>query len=70
MSFRREKYVDKGGPNGGNGGKGGDIYLRVNPHLKSLIDFSLRCDLHGRFRLRVHGRGITEQDGTQGGERR
>ncbi len=37
-SFRREKYVAKGGPHGGNGGKGGDVIIMVNPHLNSLID--------------------------------
>lgn len=42
MSFRREKYVPFGGPDGGNGGKGGDVYLRVSPHKKSLLDLSYR----------------------------
>jgi GTP-binding protein len=37
-SFRREKFIPKGGPDGGNGGRGGNIYLKVNDALNSLID--------------------------------
>src|SRR5207342_2127063 len=33
VSFRREKYVPKGGPDGGDGGDGGSVWLRVNPHV-------------------------------------
>ncbi|MDR3253609.1 MAG: GTPase ObgE [Endomicrobium sp.] len=40
ISFRREKYVPYGGPNGGNGGKGGDIYLEGDPHKTTLLDLS------------------------------
>ncbi|MCP5542233.1 MAG: GTPase ObgE [Akkermansiaceae bacterium] len=39
VSFRREKYVPKGGPDGGDGGKGGDILLEVDPHTDNLRSF-------------------------------
>jgi GTP-binding protein len=42
VSFRREKYIPKGGPDGGNGGRGGDIVFQANPQLTTLLDFKYR----------------------------
>ena len=39
ISFRREKYVERGGPDGGNGGRGGDIIFEAANDLNTLIDF-------------------------------
>ena len=38
-SFRREKYIPFGGPDGGDGGKGGDIYFKINLNVNTLVDF-------------------------------
>lgn len=42
LSFRREKYVPLGGPDGGNGGNGGSVLLEADPHLVTLLDFHYR----------------------------
>jgi len=42
VAWRREKYVDKGGPAGGNGGKGGDVYLRATEDMTTLMDFKFQ----------------------------
>lgn len=45
VSFRREIYVDKGGPDGGDGGRGGDVVFRATDNLNTLIDFRYKPEL-------------------------
>jgi GTP-binding protein len=55
VSFRREKYVPRGGPDGGDGGDGGSIYLEADPALTTLLDFHYQRHYHAPRGL--HGQG-------------
>ncbi len=55
VSFRREKFVPFGGPDGGDGGKGGDVYLIADPHINTFIHFKKRS--HFKAESGQHGRG-------------
>ena len=55
MSFRREAYVPKGGPDGGDGGDGGSVYCVADAQLSSLIDY--RYKHHFRAERGTHGQG-------------
>lgn len=63
IAFRREKYIDMGGPDGGNGGRGGHVYIEAVDNLNTLIDF--RYTQHFRAGVGVHGSGAncTGKDG-------
>ncbi len=63
MSFRREKYVEFGGPNGGDGGAGGDVILRAVGNLNTLIDY--RYAPHIKAERGAHGEG-SDRTGARG----
>jgi GTPase len=56
-SFRREKFIPKGGPDGGDGGRGGSVYVRVNPDLNTLLPFHYQQ----HFKAQHGGAGASNQ---------
>jgi GTP-binding protein len=66
MSWRREKFIDKGGPDGGDGGNGGSVYLQSDHNLNTLANFrhspliTAKDGENGR-RQRRHGKSGTDQ---------
>jgi GTP-binding protein len=63
LSFRRERFIPKGGPDGGDGGKGGDVILQADAQLATLLDFSYPQQF--RAGRGVHGKG-KDQTGKNG----
>ncbi len=63
VSFRKEKYIEFGGPNGGDGGKGGDIICKTDNNLNTLIDF--RYQQHFKAKKGQDGKG-KNQTGSNG----
>ncbi|MCA3599642.1 MAG: GTPase ObgE [Methylobacterium sp.] len=63
VSFRREKFIEFGGPDGGDGGKGGDVWVECADGLNTLIDyryqqhFKAKVGMHGMGRNRAGGKG-------------
>ncbi len=62
-SFRREAFVPKGGPDGGDGGRGGDVILRANRNVDSLIDILYRNRLFAEDGVPGRGKKMVGRDG-------
>jgi GTP-binding protein len=65
VSFRREKFVPRGGPNGGDGGHGGSVFLVASPHLNTLVNFRFHPEFHAR--RGGHGEG-SNRHGSNGAD--
>jgi GTPase len=63
MSFRREKFVPKGGPDGGDGGRGGDVRFRVRQNLTSLLPFKFKAHFKAGNGQQGAGRNMHGKNG-------
>jgi GTP-binding protein len=64
VSFRREKFIPRGGPDGGDGGKGGDVILVPSPRKRTLYDFKFRNHLKAKNGAGGQGRNKSGRKGT------
>src|SRR5215467_2460408 len=65
ISFRREKFVPRGGPDGGDGGDGGSVFLEADPAITTLLDFHYQR--HYTAERGQHGKGANKH-GRSGGD--
>lgn len=63
LSFRREKFIPRGGPDGGDGGRGGSVYLVATEGLNTLADFRYTKAFRAQHGEKGHGRNCTGKDG-------
>ena len=63
--FRREKFAPLGGPDGGDGGRGGSVYLVADPSMNTLVDFHYNA----HYAARPGGSGARAEDARRGGRR-
>jgi len=63
LSFRREKFVERGGPDGGDGGHGGDVYLVADPSINTLVDFRVARKFRAESGQGGAGRNKTGRSG-------
>ncbi len=63
LSFRREKYIEKGGPDGGDGGDGGHVFLEADPGLNTLVDFRFQPRYRAQSGQGGQGRNCTGKGG-------
>jgi len=69
VSFRREKYIPKGGPDGGDGGDGGSVYLLADVNLNTLVDFRMQRSFHAEQGKKGMGKNCTGRSGKDLGVR-
>jgi len=63
LAFRREKYVPRGGPSGGDGGRGGDVYMVANEHVNTLLHFRFNPEHKAQRGRHGEGSNCTGQEG-------